>query len=66
MKILISRMPETPKECLFSELDIRGGKEFYVCNLRDYIPEADDRIIGYKPKCVCRDCKKCTKLEVLK
>lgn len=66
MKVLVTEMPETPKDCLFSELDLRGGKDFYVCTLREYIPKADERHIGYKPICVCKSCDKCEKLEVLK
>ena len=64
MKILVNEMPETPKECLFSEHDPRGGRDFYVCTLREYIPDADEKDVGYKPKCVCRDCSKCKLLEV--
>ena len=64
MKILVTEIPETPKDCLFSQLDLRS--RIYVCTLREYIPEADERDIGYKPTCVCRDCSKCDKLEVLK
>lgn len=66
MKILVNEMPETPKDCLFSQLDLRGGKDFYVCTLRAYIPEADIKENGYKPSCVCRNCSKCNMLEVLK
>lgn len=65
MKVLVTEKPETPKDCLFSELDLRS-KELYVCTLREYIPEADSRDVGYKPICICRDCSKCDKLEVLK
>lgn len=64
MKIVVTEMPEEPKDCLFSELEIRG--HFYVCTLREYIPEADERDNGYKPKCICKDCSKCNMLEVLK
>lgn len=66
MKIVVTEMPETPRDCLFSELDIRGGIDFYACTLREYLPEADERNTGYKPRCVCKDCSKCTLLEVLK
>ena len=37
MKVLVTEMPKTPKDCLFSELDIRGGTYFYVCTLREYL-----------------------------
>lgn len=66
MKVLVTEMPEIPKDCLFSELDVRGGSDFYVCNLREYIPEADYKDNGYKPRCICKSCGKCDKLEVLK
>lgn len=66
MKVLVTEMPETPRDCLFSQLDLRGGKDFYVCTLREYIPKADERDNGYKPICVCKSCDKCEKLEVLK
>ena len=66
MKILVTAKPETPKDCLFSQLDLIGGREFYVCTLREYIPEADERDNGYKPRCVCKSCDKCSKLEALK
>ena len=66
MKVLVNEMPKEPKDCLFSELDLRVGRDFYVCTLREYIPEADERDTGYKPSCVCRDCSKCSKLEVLR
>ena len=66
MKLVVTEMPDTPRDCLFSERDVRGGRDFYVCNLRGYIPEADELDNGYKPRCVCRGCSKCDKLEVLK
>ena len=61
MKVLVTEMPREPKDCLFS-VDPRCG--FYVYTLREYIPEADEKDIGYKPTCVCKDCSKCSKLEV--
>ena len=66
MKVLVTEMPQEPKDCLFSELDPRGGSYFYVCTLREYLPLADEKDMGYKPRCVCKDCSKCSKLEVLK
>lgn len=65
MKVIVTEMPETPRECLFSEFAAYGDG-YYVCNLREYIPKADERNRGYKPKCICKDCSKCTLLEVLK
>ena len=62
MKILVNEMPQEPKDCLFSEYELRG--EFYVCKLRQYIPEADRTGSGYKPRCIC-NCSNCENLEVL-
>ena len=62
MKVLVTKKPREPKECLFSEFDPRC--RLYVCTLREYIPEADERDTGYKPICLCKDCDKCSKLEV--
>ena len=63
MKILVTKMPQEPKDCLFSEfVGLRGG--FYVCTLKEYIPEAS-RYEGCKPKCVCRGSNMCNRLEVL-
>lgn len=64
MKVLVTEMPETPRDCLFSEFEPRG--DFYFCTLRGYIPEADERDTGYKPKCICKNCVLCSKLEVMK
>ena len=60
MKIYVDSYPESPRDCLFSKLEPRG--DFYVCTLREYIEEADDRNNGYKPKCICKDVSKCEKL----
>ena len=35
MKVLVNEMPETPKDCLFSELDLRSREPLYVCTLRE-------------------------------
>lgn len=51
MKIIVDKLPETPKECLFSQRNVEYG---YICQLRPYIPEARG-----KPACVCKDCSKC-------
>lgn len=64
MKVVVTEMPKEPKECLFSELDVRCG--LYICTLREYIPKADVRDNGYKPKCLCKHCETCNCLEVLK
>lgn len=63
MRILVTEMPETPRDCLFSKLEIRG--DFYVCTLREYIEEADERDNGYKPKCVCKNVSNCSHLKVV-
>ena len=63
MHILVTEMPETPRDCLFSKLEPRG--DFYVCTLREYIEEADDRNIGYKPKCICKNVSNCSHLKVV-
>lgn len=62
MKVVVSKLPKEPKDCLFSEYVVIG--DFYVCTLRQYIAEADEGGSGYKPKCICKDCSKCDKLEV--
>ena len=61
MKILVDELPKEPKDCVFSVLEIRGGT--YTCTLRQYLPEADERGSGYKPRCICKDCGKCDKLQ---
>ena len=68
MKVVVTKMPETPRDCLFSELStyMKSGTRVYVCTLRTYIPEADYKENGFKPVCICKDCSKCDKLEVLK
>ena len=60
MKIYVDSYPESPRDCLFSKLEPHG--DFYVCTLREYIEEADDRDNGYKPKCICRNVNHCKHL----
>ena len=60
MKIYVDSYPESPRDCLFSKFEPRG--DFYVCTLREYIEEADDRDTGYKPNCICKHVNKCEKL----
>lgn len=62
MKIIVDEMPETPRDCLFSE-EKRLGDNFtgYICTLRFDIP-------GKKPKntqCLCKDTKFCECLQEL-
>ena len=63
MKVAVTEMPETPRDCLFSVQNCEVG---YVCTLRAYIPEADESGTGYKPKCVCKNVNHCECLEVVK
>lgn len=61
MKIIVDEMPESPKDCPFSE-EKRLGDRFtgYICTLRLNIPG--------KPKntrCVCKDVSGCWCLKVL-
>lgn len=62
MRILVDRMPDTPRDCLFSERVTVHGDTFYRCNLRPYIEEADRDDNGHKPMCVCRNVSSCTNL----
>lgn len=50
MKIVVDKMPETPKDCLFSELSPGFA---YMCKLE-------------KPKCVCKNTGKCNKLSTIR
>ena len=59
MKIIVDKIPNEPKECLFSELTRRGDRHIYICNLREYIAEADNNHTGYKPRCMCKCPKSC-------
>lgn len=56
MKIIVDKMPETPKECMFSEL-IPHAMGVYNCSLRPYIEKIDS-----KPKCLCKNVDKCDRL----
>lgn len=62
MKVVVTELPSTPRDCLFSKLDPSG--QFYVCGLRGYIPKADKEDIGYKPECICRNTKLCSHLDL--
>jgi hypothetical protein len=67
MKILVTEMPESPRDCLFSkQVAFNNYEPVYACNLREYIEEADDKDNGYKPKCLCKNCSHCKKLEAMK
>ena len=56
MKLVVDKLPETPKDCLFSEL-IPYSVGVYACTLRSYIEKVDG-----KPKCLCKCVDKCDKL----
>lgn len=53
MKIVVDKLPESPKQCPFSEVTHQG----YGCTLRPYIEH-----INHKPKCICKDVKYCDRL----
>lgn len=54
MKIVVDKMPETPKDCMFSESIVVGT---YACMLRPYIDK-----VKCKPSCLCKDVTKCDRL----
>ena len=60
MRIIVDSYPKSVRDCLFSNLADRG--DYYVCTLREYIPDADENDIGYKPICVCKGVDKCKHL----
>lgn len=60
MKIVVSEMPETPKDCMFSE-KVSGREELYACTLRPYIEEAEG-----KPKCLCKNTGRCDRLSTIR
>ena len=62
MRIVVDRMHDTPRDCLFSEKVTVHGDTFYRCMLRPYIEEADRNDNGYKPMCVCRNTSNCNNL----
>ena len=51
MKIVVDKLPETPKDCLFSEKTIYNN---YACTLRPYIEK-----MNIKPKCICKSVDEC-------
>ena len=55
MKIIVDKMPETVKDCPFSESIPIGG---YGCILKPYIEK-----LNCKPKCICKSVDKCDKLK---
>ena len=60
MKIIVDKLPETPRDCLFSEL-IPHSVGVYGCTLRGYIEKLDS-----KPRCLCKSVDKCNNLKEIK
>lgn len=60
MRIVVDSYPKNVRDCLFSELMDNG--DYYICTLREYIPEADIKDRGYKPRCICKGVDKCKHL----
>lgn len=60
MRIIVDSYPKSTRECLFSKKADMG--DYYVCTLREYIPEADRNDCGYKPTCICKGVDKCSLL----
>ena len=58
MKIIVDKLPETPRDCLFSEL-IPHTVGVYSCTLRPYIKKIDS-----KPKCICKSVDTCDILKL--
>jgi hypothetical protein len=52
MHIYVDKLPEHPRDCLFSTRSEKAAGRF-ECILKAYIPEADISDNGYKPKCLC-------------
>ena len=59
MKIVVDKIPETPKDCLFSE-QVQNRVGEYVCKLRPYIEEAEG-----KSKCLCKNTGRCDRLSTI-
>ena len=57
MRIVVSSYLKSIRDCLFSRL--ADNSDYYVCTLREYIPEADRNDRGYKPTCLCKGIDKC-------
>lgn len=60
MRIVVDAYPESSRDCLFSKLS--GNEKYYVCILKEYIPEADRNDCGFKPGCICRGVAECKHL----
>lgn len=53
MKVVVDKMPATPRECSFAVRNVEVG---YVCQLPSIIPD------GNRCRTVCRDTSKCEHL----
>lgn len=62
MRIVVDRMPDSPRDCLFSKYKKVNGHTVYVCSLREYILESDIYHDGFKCGQGCKDSSKCTYL----
>ena len=51
MKVIVDKLPENPRECLFSQLNVEYG---YMCMLRPYTGDAHR-----KPQCLCKGINHC-------
>ena len=58
MKIVVDKLPESPRDCLFSEF-VPHSVGVYGCMLRGYIEKIDG-----KPRCLCKSVDKCNNLIV--
>ena len=56
MRIVVDKLPETPKDCLFSE-SVPHTEGVYSCTLKPYIEKVD-----CKPRCLCKSTDKCDRL----
>ena len=54
MQIIVDKLPEEPKECLFSQETAHGREKFYACILKpDIIGKHKNSL------CICRDTSSC-------
>lgn len=54
MQIIVDKLPEEPRECLFSQEVIHGVMKFYACTLKPDIPGKHKNSL-----CICRDTSNC-------
>ena len=53
MKIVVDKLPNTPRDCLFSTL-VPHSVNVYGCTLKPYIEKIDS-----KSNCLCKSVDKC-------